>query len=356
MDSLNLAVVGLGRIGVIHAFHADELEREGAGCRLTALVDVDQDKARKLAADMGRGDVTVYGSVEDLVAADAADAAVISTPTGLHQEHAEALIAAGKRVLLEKPMTSSLADDRAFAARLDRESPDALMLAFQRRFDGPLRRAKELLQEGAIGRPFRIVSVLEDSGPLPDGYDSAGLLMDMSVHNVDEILWILGRRPRRAASLGSRLYSHRLTTADEDFDAGLIHLWFDDELTGQIEVSRNHVPGYRVETWIFGEEGHIHVGRFDQRRFDVTLEAYGREAPISQETFAMRDYGGPMPEFVNRFGPAYKAELQEFVERCREGKPFTVNHRDGLAAMEVIDAGQRGALTEAAGAVVESGA
>ena len=353
MSTLDLAVIGLGRIGVIHAFHANELTKEKAGCRLTALVDVDRDKAVSLAADLGRDDLQVFASVEELVAADAADAALIATPTGLHQEHAEALIGAGKRVLLEKPMTSSLEDDRAFAARLDRDAPDALMLAFQRRFDGPLQRAKQLLEEGAVGRPFRIVSILEDSGPLPDGYDSPGLLTDMSVHNVDEILWILGRRPRTAASLGSRLYSHRLTSANEDFDTGLLCLWFGDELTGQIEVSRNHVPGYRVETWIFGEEGNIHVGRFDQRRFDVMVEAYGREAPIVQEVFPMRDYGGPMPEFVDRFGPAYRAELLEFVERCVDGKPFPVNHRDGLAAMEVIEAGRRGAFTEAAGAPVE---
>ena len=352
MAPLNLAVVGLGRIGVIHAFHANELALENAGCRLAALVDIDAERAERLAADLETTDVQIFSTVEDALASGQIDAAVIATPTGLHQLHAEQFIQAGKRVLLEKPMTSSLQDDRAFAARLDKDAPNALMLAFQRRFDAPLQHAKRLLDDGAIGRVFKIVSILEDSGPLPDGYDSPGLLTDMSVHNIDEILWLLGKTPLRAAALGDRLYSHRLTTANEDFDDGLICLWFEGELAGQVQVSRNHRPGYRVETWVFGEEGIIHVGHFEQRRFEVVVEAYGPEKTIEKQTYPMRNYGGPMPEFVDRFGEAYKAELKEFVERCVLGAPFTVTHRNGLAAMEVIDAANRGAFTREAGAPI----
>ena len=347
MSGLNLAVIGLGRIGVAHAVHAKELESEG-GSRLAALVDPDRQRAEKLAADLA-GDIAVFGSVAELIESGAADAAVIATPTVLHQEHAEALIRAGQRVLLEKPLTASLADGRAFAAQLDREAPNALMLAFQRRFDKPLLHAKRLLDEGAVGRPFKVVSFLEDSGPLPDGYRSPGLLNDMAVHNVDEISWLLGQRATRALSLGSRIYSHRLTTASEDFDDALLYLWFGDDAVGQIQTGRNHVPGYRVETWIYGEEGAIHVGRFEQRRFDVIVEAYGRKERIAQQTYTMRDYGEAMPEFVDRFGPAYKAELAEFIERCKSGKPFSITHRDGLAAMEVLEAGRLGSLGPDAG-------
>ena len=58
--------------------------------------------------------------------------------------------------MLEKPLTGTLEADRAFAAKLDRDHPDALMLASQRRFDEPLQYAKELLESGAIGRVFKI--------------------------------------------------------------------------------------------------------------------------------------------------------------------------------------------------------
>jgi predicted dehydrogenase len=274
---------------------------------------------------------------------------VVVTPTENHREHAALMIRSGHRVLLEKPLTGTLESDREFAAELARDFPQALMLAFQRRFDAPLQYAKELIDSGAIGRVFKIYSALEDSNPAPNGYKSGGILPDMSIHNVDEILWLTGRMPHSAAVIGSRIYSHRLTTCQEDFDDALLYLWFDQELAAQIQVSRNHVSGYRNETIIFGENGQIHVGHFEQKPFEVLVEAYGRRGraePMTQRVFTMRDYGRPLPEFADRFGPAYKAELAAFVECCRTGAPFPTTHRDGLRAQEVISAGMQAVITE----------
>ncbi len=339
---LPLAVIGLGRIGVIHALHAKRLETAGKA-RLAALVDADISRAQRLASEFG-GDIATFASVEDLTKSGATQASLVSTPTGLHREHAQALIDAGQRVLLEKPMTDSVEADREFVAALNRTAPDALMLAFQRRFDPALRRAKQLLDAGKIGRPFKIVSTLEDSLPLPDGYDSAGLLYDMSVHNVDEVLWLTGQKPRRAFAAATPLYSHRLTSANEEFDDGFLQMWFDGELSAQVQVSRNHVSGYRVETWIYGEEGQIHVGPFRQTPHEVALEVYGRSKPIAQERFDLERYSGRVPEFVDRFGGAYQAELAHFVDCCIAGNPFGVDQNDGLAAMEVIDAAVKALL------------
>jgi predicted dehydrogenase len=55
----------------------------------------------------------------------------------------------------------------------------------------------------------------------------------------------------------------------------------------------------------------------------------------------MRDYGRPLPEFADRFGPAYKAEVAAFVECCRTNAPFPATHRDGVRAQQVISAGMR---------------
>jgi myo-inositol 2-dehydrogenase/D-chiro-inositol 1-dehydrogenase len=66
----------------------------------------------------------------------------------------------------------------------------------------------------------------------------------------------------------------------------------------------------------------------------------------------MRDYGRPLAEFVDRFGPAYKAELAAFVECCRNGSPFPSTHRDGLRAQEVIAAGMQAVIAPEAAAPV----
>ena len=344
---LKLAIAGVGRMGAIHALHAHELSEETGSCTLAALADANVQRARSFATQFG-GRIPVFASVEELAAAGVADATVVVTPTTDHARHSTTLIEAGHRVLLEKPLTGALETDREFAAWLDSHHPNALMLAFQRRFDAPLMYAKQLMQTGVIGRVFKIYSALEDSFPAPDGYKSGGILPDMSVHNVDEILWLTGRMPTAALTIGSNIYSHRLTTCEEDFDDALLYLWFGDQAVAQVQVARNHVSGYRVETSIFGEEGQIHIGHFDQKFFEITVEAYGRrdrKEPLAHLTFAMREYGRALPEFIDRFGPAYKAELAAFVECCRTGAPFPTTHRDGLRAQQVISAGMQRVLS-----------
>jgi predicted dehydrogenase len=357
---MRLAVVGLGRIGQYHAIHAQEVARETGGT-LTAVVDTNVERAKETAARLSKNQATPvqpFFSAEEMAAAKVADGSLVCSPTDCHRANTTALIRAGQRVILEKPLTGTLADDRAFAQQLDRDFPNAVMLAFQRRFDAPLQHAKRLMKDGAIGRVFKIVSILEDSNPAPDGYMSGGILPDMSVHNVDEILWLCdGRMPVAAAAIGSCLHSRKLSTAVEDFDDAYMHLWFEGEFGAQVQVSRNHVSGYRVETWIFGETGQIHIGRFEQRYRDVVVEVYGKRpatAPIERKTYTMPEYGAGAPEFMDRFGPAYKTELLEFVRKCESGEPFDVTHRDGVRAMEVIDAAMRGLIGPAGGAKVTS--
>jgi myo-inositol 2-dehydrogenase/D-chiro-inositol 1-dehydrogenase len=354
--TLKLAVAGVGRMGQIHALHVQELARETGKCSVAAIVDPDADRARQIAASL-QSAVPIFSSLQEFAKSGVADATVVVTPTADHRENAEILIAAGQRILLEKPLTGTLAGDSEFCAQLDRDHPNALMLAFQRRFDAPNQYAKELMQSGAIGRVFKIYSALEDSNPAPNGYSSGGILPDMSVHNVDEILWLTGRMPSAALAIGSRIYSHALTTCQEDFDDALLYLWFADETVAQVQVSRNHVSGYRVETVIFGQEGQIHVGHFDQKPFDIVVEAFGRRGrkdPLTQRVFQMRDYGRPLPEFIDRFGPAYKAEVAAFVDCCVSGAPFPTSHRDGLRAQQVISAGMQAIIGPAQAAAVVS--
>src|SRR5258708_1524135 len=346
-EKLKVAVVGVGRMGPIHALHVHELAQETGNCTLAALVDINLERARLVASDIGC-DVPLFASIDELVKSAICDATVVVTPTENHQEHAAALIRGGHRVMMEKPLTGTLEGDREFSAELDRDYPNSLMLAFQRRFDAPLQYAKQLMESAAIGRVFKIYSSLEDSNPAPNGYKSGGILPDMSIHNVDEILWLTGRMPRAALVIGSRIYSHRITTCEEDFDDALLYLWFEGELTAQVQVSRNHVCGYRVETIIFGEEGQIHVGRFEQKPFEILVGACarrGRPDPRARRVFEMRDSGRPLPEFIDRFGFAYKAELAAFIECCRNNQPFPTSHRDGLRSQQVVSAGMRAVLT-----------
>ena len=174
----------------------------------------------------------------------------------------------------------------------------------------------------------------------------------MAVHNVDEILWLTGRMPDRAMAVGSRIYSHALTTCQEDFDDAMLYMWFGDDLLGQVQVTRNHVSGYRVESVIYGDLGQIQIGRFEQRPNEIAVEAFGKRGegePLTRRTFPGGNGGAGAPEFVDRFGPAYRREVEVFLDCCTRGTAFPASHRDGLRAQQVIAAGMRGLKTAADG-------
>jgi myo-inositol 2-dehydrogenase/D-chiro-inositol 1-dehydrogenase len=255
------------------------------------------------------------------------------------------MLEAGAKVFLEKPLSGTLNGDRSFSGYLQANHPDDIMLGFQRRFDEPLRFAKEMLDGGAIGRLFRVYSALEDSAPAPNGYNSTGILPDMAIHNVDEVLWLTGSLPSSGFVFGSNLHSHRLTSCMEDFDDAMLMLDFGNEdgkgLLAEIQVSRNHVSGYRGETVLYGEKGQIRVGRFNANPREVIVEAYGprdHAEPLVSRSFVTRDYNEALPEFIDRFGAAYKEELRVFINSCLAGQGFPVTHLDAMRAQEIIAA------------------
>ncbi len=359
-NPFRIAVVGVGRIGAFHARHVQELASERGDCALTAVVDGYGDLAAEVAAPLQAAQATairVFKDVEELVAADAADGAFIASRTENHYRDARTLIDAGWRVLMEKPLTHSLATAREFAAYLDADDfrRTALMQAFMRRFDAPLLWAKALLDQGAIGAPFKIVSILEDPVPPPEGYNSSGLLSDMAVHNIDEILWLGGQQPERLAGFGSLLYNQQHAGVKEDFDDALLQMYFPANLIGQVTVSRNHVAGYRNETWIYGTEGLVHVGPFGDDPLIVKTEVFGRSDVIEKREFALRDYGSGVPFFIERFGLAYKAEVAHYIDQCRAGAPFAVDHRAGLRAQEIAMVGSGALQGREGGAAVDVG-
>lgn len=357
-EPLRVAAVGVGRIGFYHALHVQELARENGSCVLSAIVDGYGDFAERVAARLQlQQDVEIhtFQSVEELASAAVADAAVIASRTADHQMDARTLIDAGLRVLLEKPISDSLSSTHEFVDYLNNDDQRrmGLMLAFNRRFDLPAQRARELLAEGRIGRLFKIVSILEDPHGPPDGYSSSGLLSDMAVHCADQVIWLTGQRPRSAIGAGACLYNQKVSSVAEDFDDAFVQMWLEDDVIAQVQVSRNHVVGYRNELTLYGDEGMIQVGRFHQNLLEVPFEAYHRTGVIENTMYAMRDYGREVPMFIERFGPSYSAEIAHFVDQCCHGKPFTVDQNDGLSALQVVEAARRSVQVVGDAVVIE---
>ena len=147
---MKLIIVGVGWAGEAHFKAAEALRRQGADCRVAALVDVDQDHLRQKAAEWG-----IRVTYPDLSAAlDAqrdADAVVLATPHHLHRDGAEAAAAAGKHVLVEKPMALTLADADAMIEACDRAGV-CLMVAESARYHRSNLAVRAALDAGKIGQ------------------------------------------------------------------------------------------------------------------------------------------------------------------------------------------------------------
>lgn len=152
---LRMAVVGAGAMGRAHCqtIHDDVDE-----VSLAAVVDVHVEAAREVGDRLG---VPAFESVEKLLAAGVAEAALVATPHPLHLPAVEACLAAGLHVICEKPMAETVsAADRMLAAA--RRAGRAFGVMFQRRVDPVFASALDFVRGGNLGDIVRTLLVLPD--------------------------------------------------------------------------------------------------------------------------------------------------------------------------------------------------
>jgi predicted dehydrogenase len=185
----HLALIGVGRMGAVHALaiarHLPEL----------TVAAIAEPRAEAVAAlgDLAAGAV-VYDTAGQALAHPGLDACVVVTPTDTHAGVVEAALGRGLHVFCEKPLTLDPAESRALGA-LAAERERVLQVGFWRRFHPPIAMAKQLLAEGAIGRPLltKLTQWDVDCPPVewcaPDR--SGGIFVDMAIHELDQIEWFL---------------------------------------------------------------------------------------------------------------------------------------------------------------------
>lgn len=205
-DQLELAFVGCG---VIAQFHLDGIRQVDAPIRITAAIDPNRDSAERIAAQTG---AAVYASLTDALDAGGFDAVDIMIPHHLHESAALEAFAAGKHVMLEKPMATTLdAAKRIMAAAAD--AATVFMVAENAQYWPEIVRAAELIEEGAIGEVVtaRAAFVCEfDTYWFPDarawrldrGRTGGGIVIDGGSHwmrplrmwlgEIDEVMAVLG--------------------------------------------------------------------------------------------------------------------------------------------------------------------
>jgi myo-inositol 2-dehydrogenase/D-chiro-inositol 1-dehydrogenase len=320
-DRIRVGLIGAGRIG---RRHAQTLATMIPNAELALIADASSDAARQAAeaVRVEKWSTDPYAAISD----ESIRAVVIASSTDTHSPFIIAAARAGKDVFCEKPIALDLdATDAALDAV--EQAGVRLQIGFQRRFDKGFRRAKQLIEEGAIGKVEAIRDTMRDPAPPPRDYiaTSGGLFRDMVIHNFDNVRWLIGAEASEVFAMGAVLVDSMFSEYG-DIDTSVVALRFENGALGTIDNSRRAGFGYDVRTEIFGSEGALFVG-------------YQRETPVLHLTQdgVKSDH---VRWFLERFDNAYVEELREFVQSIADGRATSVTGADGRAAMALAYAAE----------------
>ncbi len=317
---VGIGVVGLGRIGIIHA---DIFATKVEGAKLVAVADVVEDLAKRIATRYG---VRYYTEYEKFLKDPELDAVVICTPTFLHAEMCTLAAEHGKHVLCEKPLTVTVEDAKRVLKRV-KEAGIKLQVGYMRRFDPAFSQAKERILRGEIGRPLVFVGIARDPAPPPgwaaDPKLSGGIFLDMLSHDFDMARWLMGSEIREVYVRGGAMIYEEIR-AKGDLDVVTISFSFENGALGIIHGSRKSAFGYDLRTEILGTKGTIYVGATFDPLFSI-----GTKAGLT--------FGG-IQWFFKRFYDAYVEEDKHFIKCIKEGMEPLVGGIDGLRAVQIAEA------------------
>lgn len=320
---LNIGLIGLGRLGRVYA---RDLSTRIACTRLAGIADLSQDAVDEVAAQY---DVPVASTDPAVVINDpSVDAVVIVTPTDTHGAVTRAAARAGKAIFCEKPLAISLADARDMKRTVE-STGVFFQLGFMRRFDRGYAAARARLGEGAIGDAVVFKSSSRDPYPPSVEYanpaKSGGLIVDMGIHDFDLARWFMGE-VKTVQAIGGVLAYPELGAVG-DIDNAIVSLVFESGRLGVIDLTRNGIYGYHINTELLGTAGTLRIG-------------YLRETPLTVMTKAGVSHD-TVPYFMERFRDAYTTQLEDFAQNVLHGRTPPITVDDGVRALEVAIAATR---------------
>ena len=344
MTEMRTVVIGFGGMGSKYAGILADGQVEGmclrgVCCRNTA----GQEKIRALYPQ-----VAIYQSVEDTFAhAEDFDAVVIVTPHATHVEIGKLAFAHGKHVLCDKPAGVNTKEVRELLAA----KPEAVAFAmmFNNRTAPVFKRAKELLNAGALGRVTRALWVCNNwfrspayhhSAPWRSTWDGehGGLLINQCQHDLDLWQWLLGMPDVVDADIDFGKYND--FSVDDSVD---LRFLYGTSMRGSFISASGENPGVdRFEIWGTGGKLTVESGKtLTLDRNLVDIDTFNRE---NTEIYAQPEHDLQILEAGTEPQP-YVVMLQNFSDHVRKGTPLTAPGSEGLNSLMLANAAYLSAWT-----------
>ncbi len=313
-----IGIIGAGAIAQVHAERWERMP----GVQIAGYYDILPEAAQR-AVDRYGGQV--FGSLAEMFAA--VDAVDICTTAVAHKEPVLAAAEAGIPMVCEKPLARHLADCYEMVEAVERTGTP-LFVAQVVRFFPQFAKAKETLASGALGKPAVIRTVRGGSMPragskFNSGYyadfnQSGGVILDVSIHDIDYVRWCFGEV--------ERVFARGLMFAGLPKDHTLITLRFENGAIGHIEGGWAFPPNrFRTRIEIAGTEGLLEWDSLD--RSPLEIETYDSEVGPDVTTSTLSPLAAE--------DDPYYAELAHFLDCIEHNKPFRVSPHDGLMAVKI---------------------
>ncbi|MEW2113903.1 Gfo/Idh/MocA family oxidoreductase [Streptomyces sp. NPDC005474] len=316
---MRIGVIGTGRIGT---FHANTLSRHREVGGSLIVTDADSGRAQDLAHRLG---ATAAPGVDEIFTWGV-DAVVVTAATSAHAELIGRAARSGLPVFCEKPIALDLPATMAAIAEVE-AAGTILQMGFQRRFDTGYTGARDTVRSGKLGRLHTVRMMTSDQTPPAPEYLplSGGLYRDALIQDFDILRWVTGQEIVEVYATGSDAGPPMFREAG-DIDTAAAVLTLDDGTLATATATRMNGAGYDVRMELAGELDQVGVG-LDDRTPIASTEPAGPPAASK-----------PWTGFLERFGPAYEAELSAFVEVVRGERANPCDGREALSALRVAEA------------------
>ncbi len=249
--TMHIGLIGGGNISRTHARALSAI----GGAQITAVFGTNAEKVTQLCKEHGGAP---YQTLQQFLSHRPMEMVVIGSPSGLHAAQGIEAARLGLHVLVEKPIDISSERADALIAKC-KEARVKLGVIFQDRFQPDVRRLKQLIGDGVLGKPLLAEARVKWFRP-PEYYagsrwrgtwalDGGGALMNQGVHTVDLLLWLLGdviRVQARTATLLQKIETEDTAVALLDFANGAL---------GVLLATTAAYPGYPRRVEITGSEG-----------------------------------------------------------------------------------------------------
>ena len=324
----------------ISSIHAEALQH-CAQARLAAVASPTPGNAEAFAQRFGIPHA--FTDYRQLLARPEIQMIVVGVPNHLHCQVVLDAAAAGKHIVIEKPLCLNLAEaDRMIAAC--RENRVKLMYAEELCFAPKYVRLKQLLDSGALGRPTLIKQSEKHDGPHAAHFwdvarSGGGVTMDMGCHAIEFFRWMLGRPPIKSVYAQMSTSVHGEKTRGDD--NAILILEFANGVTCIAEESWTKLGGMDDRAEVYGTGGVAYADLLRGNAIE-TYSTQGYEYAV-EKSGSTKGWSYTIYEEAWNYG--FHGEMAHFVDCVQNDKPPLVTGEDARAVLEVIFAAYESART-----------